>query len=57
MAAWRVDIPGAVKKEYRVCATDVGHALTVVVTATFNGLQPGTATSAPVQPTKRSTQR
>lgn len=43
-----VDIPGADKQAYRVRPADQGKALTVVVTATKEGLPPGTATSAAV---------
>ncbi|MBG6108502.1 S8 family serine peptidase [Frigoribacterium sp. CG_9.8] len=43
-----VDIPGAMRADYRVATADQGKALTVVVTATKNALPPGTATSAAV---------
>jgi subtilisin family serine protease len=48
---WRadgVDIPGATSATYRVRAADQGAVITVVVTATAEGLPPGTATSAGV---------
>ncbi len=43
-----VDIPNATKVEYRVAKGDAGKTLTVVVTASKNGMSPGTATSAGV---------
>jgi subtilisin family serine protease len=42
------DIPGATKKTYTVKKADQGAVLTVVVTATKDGVPPGTATSAGV---------
>lgn len=48
---WRRDgknIPKATTATYRVAAQDVGHALTVVVTATVAGATPVSATSAAV---------
>lgn len=43
-----VDIPGATKATYRVKGSDQGKTLTVVVTASKEGVPPGTATSAGV---------
>ena len=43
-----VDIPGATKATYTVKKRDQGTTLTVVVTASAEGLAPGTATSAGV---------
>ncbi|MDY0910241.1 endo-1,4-beta-xylanase [Microbacterium sp. CFBP9034] len=43
-----VDIPGAKKAEYKVKPKDAGAALTVLVTATIEGLDAATATSDPV---------
>ena len=43
-----VDIPGANKATYKVRAADQGASLTVVVTATKDGVPPGTATSEAV---------
>jgi hypothetical protein len=40
-----VDIPGATAATYRVTPADQGKVITVVVTATAEGLAPGTATS------------
>ncbi|MFE5672242.1 endo-1,4-beta-xylanase [Agromyces sp. NPDC056523] len=44
-----VDIPRAIGPEYRVRGTDRGGELTVVVTATGDGLEPGTAVSPAVR--------
>ncbi|RWZ64754.1 serine protease [Labedella populi] len=43
-----VDIPGATKATYKVKRADQGKTITVVVTATAEGLAPGAATSAGV---------
>ncbi|MCP2637946.1 endo-1,4-beta-xylanase [Microbacterium sp. HD4P20] len=43
-----VDIPGAKKAEYKVKPKDAGSELTVVVTATIEGLDAATAASDPV---------
>lgn len=43
-----VEIPGATNASYRVQGRDRGTELTVVVTATAAGLEPGVATSPPV---------
>ncbi|MFC8682856.1 endo-1,4-beta-xylanase [Microbacterium ureisolvens] len=49
-----VEIPGATRATYVVRGSDRGHALTLVVTATADGVPPGTATSEPVEvPAKR----
>jgi len=48
---WRrdgVDIPGATSSSYRVAGRDRGTELTVLVTATADGLDAGLASSAPV---------
>ena len=52
-----VDVPGATSATYRLRSADVGRSLAVVVTATVDGLEPGTATSEPVgvQATSRTT--
>ncbi len=43
-----VDIPGAKKAEYKVKPKDAGSVLTVVVTATIEGMDAATAASDPV---------
>lgn len=43
-----VDIPGANKAEYKVKKKDAGSVLTVIVTATIEGLDAATAASDPV---------
>ena len=48
---WKRDgvaIPGATSPTHEVTAVDAGRALTVTVTGTVNGFDPGTTTSAPV---------